>query len=39
MSFVAVRLNAVSYPVETAESRELEQADAKIDRNRRPGTG
>ncbi|HUE12675.1 MAG TPA: C-terminal binding protein [Planctomycetaceae bacterium] len=30
MGFVAVRLNAVSYPVEPAEQRELEQADAKL---------
>jgi D-3-phosphoglycerate dehydrogenase len=30
MSFVAVRLNAVSYPVEEAEHRELAKADAKL---------
>jgi D-3-phosphoglycerate dehydrogenase len=30
MSFVAVRLNAVSYPVEDAEHREVERADAKL---------
>lgn len=30
MSFVAVRLNAVSYPVEDAEHRELAKADAQL---------
>src|ERR1700735_4815065 len=30
MGFVAVRLNAVSFPVQPAEQRELERADAKL---------
>ncbi len=30
MSFVAVRLNATTYPVEEAEHRELTRADAKL---------